>query len=209
MPKATSDHLPKDFSIKDYELIQDLREKEVLVRIQGEEFRADRGTVPVLCSDGDRMLDVFMHLAQTCSDMNFPVRPHLIAYPGAPILLSRYSPLVLGMSVDRLFIHGIKTGPDMKNIKTILIVPHWPCGMAKACNISLMRSLALVMNGKARIKKELASLVRDVVACLHVDYGNGFMHSYHINHERWLQYITDVQHGTAHPESRYLASMLL
>ncbi len=208
MTQLPSGHLPKGFSSTDFALIQELQEKGVLVSMRGEELRADAGTVPVLCSDGDRMLHLFTHLTDTCTTANFPVRPHLIAYPGAPILLSRHSPEILGMRIDRLFIHGIKTGPDMKNIQTVIIVPHWPCGMAKACNISLTRSLELAMNGKARVRRELPSL-REVVACLHVDYGNGTMNVYHINHKKWLRYITDVKHGTAYPESLYLASMPL
>ena len=208
MLQVMPDHLPKGFSIQDFTLIQDLRDKGVLARIQSEELRADTGTVPILCSDGDRMCDVFMHLSETCRTVNFPVRPHVIAFPGAPFLLSRHSPEILGMKIDRLLIHGIKTGPELKNIQTVVIVPHWPCGMAKVCNITLTRSVELAMNGKARIRRELPSL-REVVACLHVDYGNGRMYSYHINQKRWLRYITDSKHGTAYPESLYLASMPL
>lgn len=208
MPQVLPDHLPEGFTTGDFMVIQDLRDIGVLVRIQNKELRANTGAVPVLCSDGDRMCDVFTHLSETCRTVNFPVRPHLIAYPGAPLLLSRHSPEILGMRIDRLFIHGIKTGPDLKNIQTVVIIPHWPCSMAKACNITLTRSIELAMNGKARVRRELPSL-HEVVVCLHVDYGSGLMRSYHVNQKRWLRYITDVKHGSAYPESLYLASMPL
>ena len=209
MPQIIPEHLPKGFTVEDFKTIQQLLEKNVLVSIEAAELGADRGVIPVLCSDGDRMFDVFTHLSDTCTAANFPVQPHLIAYPGAPILLSNHSPRILGARIDTLFIYGIKTGPDMKNIRTIVIVPHWPCGMAKACNLGLIRSIELAVNGGARIERDLQACVHNVAVWLHVDYGEAFMRTYRIDQKKWLRWITDQKHGPAYPEALYLASMPL
>lgn len=208
MPQQAPENLPSGFTNKDFDLIREMREQGVLADVVPEEFRAVLGTVLVLCSDGDRICDSFDHHRESVGKGNFPVRPHMIAYPGAPILLSRHSPELLGMRIDRLLIAGIKSGPEMKNIKTVVTVPHWPCGQAKACNIDLLRALELAMNGKARLRKDLAGHVHEIVTCLHVDYGNT-MKTYHVNQTRWLRFITTKKHGEQYPVSLYLNSMPL
>ncbi len=214
MPETMLQKLPTGFSQNDFALIRELRDVGVLRELRPEEFRADTGTVPVLCSDGDRAWDVFNHHTAACMEANFPIRPHVIAYPGAPILLSRHSPAVLGIHIDRLLIYGIKTGPEMKQIKTVVIVPHWPCGMAKLCNLDFIRTLELSMNGKARLKRELTHAVKEIVVCLHVDYGENkqgerIMRTYHIDQQKWLRWITTKKHGEQYPTDLYLASMPL
>jgi len=206
--------LPHGFSADDFTTIRMLRDEGILVEIEPGQFKAKTGTVPVFCSDGDRFLDVFSHHTKTCAEGNYPIRPHVIAYPGAPILLSRQSPRFLGIPIDRVLIHGIRTGPQLKEIRTVVLVHHWPCAMAKQLNIDLIRSIELVFNGKQRLKRELAGSIHEAVACLQVDYGanesgENDMKTYHIQKEKWLRWITTRKHGEKYPISLYLNSMPL
>ncbi|TSC62245.1 MAG: hypothetical protein G01um101448_903 [Parcubacteria group bacterium Gr01-1014_48] len=189
MPSEVPPNLPKGFSIDDFKHIRELRAARVLQEITPEALNAVAGTIPVFCSDGDRAWDIFSHHAETCSKANYPVRPHIIAFPGAPLLLSEDSPKLLGMNTDELFIYGIGTGQKLKSITTVVLVPHWPCGMARQLGISLTRSLALCFGGKKRIKKLVG--IETVVVCLHVDYGknkhdNDVMKTYYVNREQWV-----------------------
>lgn len=150
-----------------------------------------RGAIVVACSDGDQMDDFFDDIRRLSAEPGMKPRPHLLTEHGGALVLSRdwHDPNRPGRA--KRLIEDIIDARDMKDIYTILLFCHAPCGKAGTCNISIEASISHLMKAK-RTVKELDS--RFQVRCFtHVDWhdeavnGGHRKETYFIPAERWYQ----------------------
>ena len=169
-----------------------------LVEVEGllivpEPYKLDlsRGAIVVACSDGDQMDDLFDDIRRLSAEQGMKPRPHLLTEHGGAMVLSRdwHDPVRPGRA-NRL-IEDILDARDMKDIYTILLFCHAPCGKAGACNVGIEDSIGHLMKAK-RVVKGLDS--RFQVRCFtHVDWhdeavsGEHRKETYFISAERWYQ----------------------
>lgn len=182
-------------------LILNAEEKKVLkklVEMEGllivpEPHKLDlsRGAIVVACSDGDQMDDFFDDIRRLSAEQGMKPRPHLLTEHGGALVLSPDWQDSVRPGRARRLVEDIMDARDMKDIYTILLFCHAPCGKAGACRIGVEASLDHLMKAK-RVVKGLDS--RFQVRCFtHVDWhdevenGGHRKETYFIPAERWYQ----------------------
>lgn len=158
-------------SYEDFGFICRLKELEILVDV--EEYRLDQtnGVVLVSCGDADQMPDIFRHQMKMQNGQRENPRVHTLTWNGGAARLPKDSPMnEPGLLSDITFMKEIADAVWLKNIKTIALYIHTPCGKTANCRMSFQDSIHLVIKAKLRIKNEIPDIR---VACFcHVDYGD-------------------------------------
>jgi len=135
-------------NMEEYRLKKELKELGILKKFSPGEIKGltKNGGVAVVCGDGD--IDVRSYHRKAVSD-----RPHCKADFGGPILLvssfAGYNP-----SYAKCILENIKSGMIVKNTKTVFCYFHYPCGMAKAYNHSLLDVIRMMPEAAEVLKKE-------------------------------------------------------
>ena len=158
----------------------------VLQKIAPHLIDESNGAILVVCSDGDQMDDIFKHHEKICLHHRKGHRPHMLSLNGGAKVIAEHSPLriIAGQDRAQILIADIKMARSMKNIETVILYTHAPCGAAYAKGLSFCAILDLLFAGKDRIKKEIPGVK---VACFcHVDYGNGKKKTYFVSRTAWL-----------------------
>lgn len=173
--------------------LEDRRTYEYLLRLQilrrvlpdklnAQKFR--KGLMLTCCSDGDQFEDVYTHIVKVClQHMPWP-RVHLLPRMGGALVI----PHGLGREhYGPQLVEDILTTYKLKDIETLALYAHAPCGAAKAANLNLAQVLDLLAKAKFHMKQEIKKnkIPLDVVCFVHIDSGAGGKHTYHFPVAQW------------------------
>lgn len=159
----------------------------VLLEVDGHKIDESKGAILVTCADGDQFEDLFTHHANICKQQRCSdhARIHVLSLNGGAKLIAKSSPLHTA-GEDRVILNHISGAKALKDINTVVLYAHAPCGAAYSKGISFENVLRLLFEGKDRVKESDKGLH---VACFcHVDYGNGKKRTYFASREAWLKY---------------------
>lgn len=154
----------------DRAVAEQLRKAQVLLDVFPSQLELARGVIMVACADGDQMPDLFAFETGLFRAADVPPRIHELALNGGALLIAKDSPVRRAGAEDEVLLRHIADGRTLKEIGSVMLYAHAPCGAAALARLDLRGVIALLMEAKTRIKQELADLK---VACfLHVDWGD-------------------------------------
>lgn len=171
-------------SVEDSALVRELRRAGVLEDVEEHRLDQSNGIILITCSDGDQFFDIFAHQVKMQTDQR-PTDPriHVFGWHGGALACAVHSPVNKRKHADLVFLDQIRAAREMKNINTVALYAHAPCGAADGNNVSLLEAFDLQVRAKAKIKT-LNQGIR--VACFfHVDYGNGVKRTYFLSRPKW------------------------
>ena len=167
----------------DRELIASLRERGVLVPVEGHRLDLGRGVIMVTCPDCDQRADLFNHQEAVFREQGLDPRIHALGLNGGALLVAEESPLNDELGEDRVLIAHMKGARQLKGINTVALYSHIPCGAAGLANLSSEEVVDFLVLGKRRVRAEIPEAK---VACfLHVDKGEGNKRTYFVSYEAW------------------------
>lgn len=171
-------------SNEDRILIEELRRYGVLQDIDGHRLDQKHGAIILTCADGDQMHDLFHHHEKIItSNLSATPRIHTLALNGGALLLPPASPLHQKFNEDLVLLHHIKVARDLKEINTIVLYSHAPCGVAAQYNLSFFKVIQYLIEAKNLLKQDDKKIK---VACFcHVDYGDKKKRTYFVSRERF------------------------
>lgn len=176
---------------EDFVFLRRMRQPDfgVLVDLSDEEIRkvaADRGTTRVDCPDADQNEDLSGMHKRVCGIH----RHHPLALNGGALLLSLKGPEEFHAR-GQILLEDAVDGCDMKEINTLVLYGHWPCGKALKFNIRIDRACELYVDGKQRAREFFRERNMPLAACclwIHVDWPKELKSSkntYFFKREAW------------------------
>lgn len=169
----------------DMEVIEQLREAQVMEEMNGNKLDLSRGVIVIRCPDGDQMLDSIEHDRRVAIDADVIPRIHLLTCHGGCMAIAPNSPLYPNMGIDEFLLKEIEEAEALKEIHVISAEIHVPCGKAKVCGLTLVHQIILQMAAKPRIKA--VDPTNKVMCRIHVDRGDR-KRTYFISRTRWLTF---------------------
>lgn len=129
----------------------------VLCDVDGGRIQVQNGAVVVACPDCDQKPESDWYLHSTFGGPNNPPRFQFTpGHNGGPIALPINSPLNTEINHTEVAIKNIVDALDAKELdRTVLLIAHLPCGMAKKHRLSLYDILSLTMDAKDTIKRRI------------------------------------------------------
>jgi len=134
------------------DFLRAMREQRVLSDLAGNKLNYANGAILVACSDGDQMPDIWKIQTDICAGHRHDPRIHTIALNGGALLIPPHSPLSQTLHEDLVLLEHIKNGIIMKEIYTIAIYTHFPCGMATQASVDVRKQIQLLIDAKNLIK---------------------------------------------------------
>lgn len=172
---------------EDVRLIRLLREANVLVDVDGHKLNAPNGVIPVVCPDCDQAADIDGHVHKLLDESGGKIRLHSLKQHGGGMLISEACPLDREFNIDRYLLKHIGIARSLKDINTIILYVHAPCGAAQLEGLNVVEILYHVVEAKRRVK---ATWPNDRISCyIHVDYTNERKRTYFLGRgafERWF-----------------------
>ncbi len=155
------------------------------------------GAILVTCADGDQMSDLFHHHERIAREGGGTPRLHTLALNGGALLLAPSSPLNRQFHEDEVLLHHITVARQLKDIHTIVLYAHAPCGAAGAFHLTFLQVLEYLMEAKRSLKNGNGKIK---VACFcQIDYGTGEKRTYSVSRIRF-----DLVHPRhLHPEPHH------
>ncbi len=150
----------------DYTLIASLREQDILLAVDGHRLEQTQGVILVSCGDGDQFVDLFV--TQTGLQICRPHSPrvHTFAWNGGALRLD--NTIDIG-NVFSVFLQEILDACVLKDIGTVALYAHYPCGKAALAHMTLLDVLRSLIRAKFAVKQ--ARNNEGSVACFfHVNY---------------------------------------
>lgn len=162
-------------------LIARFRTNGVLQDLDTHRIDQSKGAIIVSCADGDQIHDLFHHHEQLFNDAGISPRIHTLALNGGALLVAAGSPLTTWMREDEVLLKNIGVARQLKEIDTVILYAHAPCGAAGAANMTFHNVLEYLMQAKTRLKR-IDDKIK--VACFcHIDYGDGKKRTYFVSRE--------------------------
>ena len=184
-------------SVSDMSFIRKWRETSaaVLQDTKGHLLDQTNGIILVTCGDRDRAPEIFKFQALMQAQTSGDPKIHILSWNGGALRLTKRSPTNKhGRSTDRDFLDEIHDAISIKNILTVALYIHFPCGKATACGLGFRDCIEFLFKAKERIKMENEG-VR--VACFcHIDYGNSIQRTYFVSKERYSAWLKDCYQRT-------------
>lgn len=170
----------------DRKLALELKRARILTDVEAPELNLDHGVIIVTCADGDQMPDLFSFQTRLFNIRGIHPRVHTLALNGGALLIPEKSPLNKENGEDRVLLAHLRDARKLKNIDTIVLYVHAPCGAAGLADLNFMQVMELLLEAKARIKKELPGAL---VACFcHVDWGENIKRTYFVSRDKWISW---------------------
>ena len=158
-------------SIASLELIEGFRRSGILQDIDAHRIDQSKGAIIVSCADGDQMHDLFHHHEALVQESNCAPRLHTLALNGGALLLPMTSPLNRQFNEDKVLLHHIAVAQKLKEIDTVVLYAHAPCGAAMMHDMSFFQVVQYLMQAKMMLKNSGPAGIK--VACfIHIDYGD-------------------------------------
>ena len=168
--------------------LRSLRRGGVLRDIEQNQLDASNGVILIACGDGDQFHDLFRHKIDIFAAQRDAPRIHALTLNGGALVLSERSPLNKSLPNDLVLLDHIRGAIKLKEILTVAIYVHAPCGMAKLHGINFEGTIQLLVEAKRRIRRELAHPDLKVAAFCHVDWEDG-KRTYHVSADAWDRWI--------------------
>ena len=169
----------------DRELILSLRSEKILDDVLGHSLKLDNGVIIVTCSDGDQIPDVFRFQGKIGKDQKSDERIHTIALNGGALDIPENSPISTD-GESKVILKHIGQAIELKNINTVILYGHAPCGAAGLCNLSAEQTFDLLIEAKTKVKEVYPQVT---VACFyHVDYGQGKKRTYFLSRDKYKEW---------------------
>lgn len=157
-----------------------LRANNILEEVEPSSMDLSNGIIIVACADGDQFEDYYSHIAGIAKDVIQRERVHVLALNGGAFLLSESWPSQKESEVLKNHLH---TAVDLKEIHTVVLYGHAPCGAAGKCNFDVPTVLYHLAEAK-----DVAKSIREdikVICFLHVDWGEGKKRTYHFSRDKY------------------------
>lgn len=177
--------MPTPLDAENRRLIAEMREKNVLGDLDPKQIDVSRGVMLVCCADGDQLDEVFDHMRDTSRSAGHKPRIHTLTGHGGALHLSPHCEPYPGIDVRELKNLEIEEGRHLKDIHTIVLSVHAPCGKAAAMGLNLVDLIGHMMAAKSEIKSRHHGV--RVLCMIHVDYGDR-KRSYTISRIDWARY---------------------
>ena len=156
----------------DQEFAQMMRDNRVFEDIDPSKLDLSKGVILVACCDGDQIDDRYRFWCSLLESHGLPQRVHLITRHGGALRLAENSPLNKpGRTTDIDLIEEIEEAAPLKDIWTVILEAHGPCGKARACGLSLEASTDLHIRGKQRLRSRRNDITYATV--YHIDWIHG------------------------------------
>lgn len=130
-----------------------LKEQKVLEDIDPKKLDLTNGIILVACSDCDQFVDRYDFWMKLLKAEGGAQRIHPILDHGGALRIPSKSPLnKAGRSTAIDMIDSIEEAAGLKNIRTVILEAHSPCGKAIAHSLSLRTTIDLHMQAKTRMQ---------------------------------------------------------
>lgn len=173
--------------VEDVRLIHLLRDADVLVNVEAHKLNAPNGVISVVCPDCDQAHDIDGHIRKLLNECGGKIRPHSLKQHGGGMLISEACPLDREFHIDKYLLKHVGIARSLKEINTIILYVHAPCGAAQLEGLNVVEILYHVVEAKKRVK---AMWPNDRISCyIHVDYQNEKKRTYFLSREafeRWF-----------------------
>jgi hypothetical protein len=171
----------RELTEAELQIIKELKENDVLEPLRGFQLDYSNGVVMVACADGDQMYDLFTTHASLCPCNPNRHRIHLLTRDGGALVLPSVH---FANQASNILLNEIAAASLMKDIKTVALYTHIPCGIADKFGIKTKENVVLLTLAKQRV--EWMNVLNLQVACFfHVDYGQGKKRSYYVSPEKF------------------------
>lgn len=132
-------------------LLEEMKQEGILLDIDPDKAPSALGTLWNVCGDGEHSDDaVAFHM----KIHKGRCRHHLIASNGGLLQIPVDSPLNRNHRGQNM-LEDIVDGLKLKDIETVVLQAHWPCGAAGLANLSLVQYLELCLAAKHRVREYL------------------------------------------------------
>ncbi len=168
---------------EDKNFLNQLRQENILEEVKPKSLDLSNGAIAVVCADGDQFFDYYNHVTSLAKEQLGRERVHIMALNGAALLLSNEWPdKEEGVVLRR----HINVAVDLKEIHTIILYVHAPCGAAGICHFDAKKVLDLLVQAKDNVKQIRPDI--KVICFVHVDWGEGKKRTYFLSREKWNDY---------------------
>ncbi len=176
-------------SDEDLLTIQALRNYGVLEDTDSNHIPRNNGTLMVTCADADRIGDMIDHHRACCSSDGCHHRHHHLSLNGGSLLIPDGSPARRSPSSKEgeVLLQHINDGCALKQIHTIILYAHTPCGIARLRGITLLDTLRIHVAAKDCVRACVQEGTT-IVLFFHIDYGEK-KRTYFFNRPRWTAYL--------------------
>lgn len=150
-----------------------------------------KGLILVSCADGDRFPDIFAHKLGAYKDKAGQPCMHSLALNGGAPTMAPNSPFTkIHPAQGEVFLQNIADALVIKQLQTVALYGHAPCGVAQAHAVGLRQLVALLIAAKRRIKDDVRFENVRVACFLHCDYADERMRTYFVSAreaDEWLK----------------------
>lgn len=163
--------------------IQMLLDARVLGHHIPERLNVSDGVILVCCADGDQFAKMMDHMRDTVIVAGVKPRIHTLAHHGGALLVSPQCPLFKEHKIDLFMRTQLQQAQTMKDINTVVLSVHAPCGAASMAKLSTIELIDHMMRAKLVVKADLPQV--KVLCVLFVDFGNGDKRSFTVARKDW------------------------
>lgn len=180
MSKLVIDDRSKDF-------LRACEQEGRLVVPEPHKLDLSQGAIVVPCADGDQMEHLTAQVKEMCIVQSAQPRLHkLTTHGGAVILSPEWPDTKPNNTRPQNLVEDIIDAQMMKDISTILLFGHAPCGKVGMCGVTVQESVYHLMQAKRRMKA-CPGPARTIRCFMQVDWGGGDKQIYFLPVERWTQ----------------------
>lgn len=139
------------------------------------------------CGDRDRCGDLLKHHEAKLLEAGRSSRLHLVMLNGGPLnLVHRHQDDARATEAIHNFCFSqLRGGVQLKNLRRIILVGHWPCGQAELWGMPMEEAFHALARAADTTSYRLSDLSVEVVARIHLHKADA-MNTYHFRAKRWL-----------------------
>lgn len=154
-------------------------------------------TCLICCSDGAQRKDINLHLAGILATLEADDLIHEFKDNGLPLQAVSSRIINPDFKTHLSLLNSIKVALGMSKIESRVInLGHYPCGVAKANNLSLRDCLELKVRSRSTISNALSDYNLNFSVAMQVDFTTSscgkFKNTYHVETSRWVDYAAEV-----------------
>ena len=137
-------------------LEQDIRDG-ILEHVQGDLMPCPQGTNWITCADGKYSLNGMEWLGRKLAEGGHPLEPNVFSLLGAPLALTKDSPLVKIID-PQILLTQIRLALELKGVTCTGLEPHLPCAVGRWFRIGREETYANQYLARKRIIEEVPQM---------------------------------------------------
>lgn len=140
----------------------------VLVELDAKKLRArcSSGAILIACGDGDQSWDFISHLVL---NIQCTTRIHLKNEDGGALRWNPNVPIPAELRIDEQLRRGLPVSRELKEIQTVLLSNHFPCGMGRKAGLDLPANLVALLQVADIFVQEMGWPAEHIVPLFHLD----------------------------------------